>query len=223
MKKLFLIIPLLFTTLWRDIKGMDNPGRAEHQSSVCEALYKAHSEMLTHTDVSHKPLVICFSGTPGMGKTYLAKLLQEKYNGVRLCTDEIRDLIKTSCPSVSNGELLLGRYLFYFLEHYKGPNKLIILDASIDRRYAVLFPLLEQKKIPYVVIRFDVPRDVVIDRIKQRDGPRNENYLQLLDFWYADYEAFGRGFPRSFILKNGSDGFLQNSKELDAFLKPFIG
>lgn len=203
-------------------KGMDKLNAAEHKASMCEALYGVHNKILTHTDVPHKPLVICLSGTPGMGKTYLAKLLQERYKGVRLCTDEIRDIMRDSFPSINNGELLLGRYLFYFLDHYKGPNKLIILDASIDRRYTALFPVLEQKKIPYVVIRLDVPRQMAINRIKRREGILNENYLQHFDSWYADYESFGRSFSKSFVLKNASDGLSKDLEGLDAFLKPFI-
>ena len=137
-----------------------------------------------------------------------AKILEKKYQAVRFCSDELRSLIPRIIKEASTfavSEELLRDYLPYFMQHYDHPNRLIILDASIDRRYIALFPFLELKNIPYLVIRVVAPRELVIARLEQREGDKSQNFLKHLSKWYADYETFGKSCPTCFILENSSD------------------
>lgn len=165
---------------------------------LCEELFAEHMKMLSHTEVAHPPLVVCFSATPGMGKTYIAKLVEEKYQAVRISTDAVRDLIRKSASTMPREETL-DEYLNYFLTHYKAPNHFFILDASIDRTYKRLFALWESKSVPFIVVRLEVPRQDVAERL-------SASYLPYLDLWQKDYDAFS--YPATIVIKNGKQDSL---------------
>lgn len=171
------------------------------QSTLCESIFKHHVRVLKNTRVEHKPLVICFSGVPGMGKTHIAKILEEKFHGVRISNDEIRTIINTFTNALTS-QWLMQAYLMYFMLSYSAPNKLIILDSSIDRRYTVLLPYLKLKGIPYVIIRLETPYEQVVERLTQREHAGEGVYLKFLDSWYADYDTFGQCYPATIVVKN---------------------
>ncbi len=58
-------------------------------------IYKEHLKHLKNKNISNnKKAVICFSGIPGAGKTYIAKILEKRYKGVRIRSDDIREIVK---------------------------------------------------------------------------------------------------------------------------------
>lgn len=175
---------------------------AEVDQASLERLFSMHCETLRHTEIKQPPLVICFSGTPGMGKSYVAKLIEEKYQGVRISTDDIRHIVRQMDTSLKV-ESTVDTYFGYFSEHYKAPNQLLIIDASIDRRYKRLFPYFEERKIPYVVIRLEVSAEDALDRVSEREGENKANYIKHMASWRADYEAFLDAFSNVFTIKNG--------------------
>lgn len=164
-----------------------------------EQFFDLHCKSLQHTEIKNPSLVICFSATPGMGKTYVSKLLEEKYQAVLISSSELRRLVRQMDPSLPT-EAFLEAYMSYFLDHYQAPNQFFILDVSIDRKYKTLFSALEEKKMPYVVIRLQVPPEDVLERLSLREG--KENYIKFMDGWRADYEAFQIAYPSTFVLKN---------------------
>lgn len=181
---------------------------ALHQSPILsrellEKIYSEHIAQLPYTEIEQDPFVITFSGVPGMGKSFIAEKLTEHFKAVRICSDDIRDILQ-KLPDIDkkNREKVLEEYLMYFLQHYNFPNKRIILDASIDRRYVKLFSYLERHEIPFIVIRLEVPRELIVERIKHREGKLAHNYLKLLDHWFENYEEFGSNYKDYFLFKN---------------------
>lgn len=179
-----------------------------NQSSVLspellEEIYSEHTSQLPYTEIKQDPFVITFSGVPGMGKSFIAQKLTEHFKAVRIRNDDIRDMLK-KFPGIDkqDQERALKEYLFYMLQRYNFPNRRLILDASIDRSYVQLFPYLEKHKIPFMVIRLDVPREIIIDRITQREGALAQNYLKLLDKSFENYEEFGSKYIDYFLFKN---------------------
>lgn len=168
-------------------------------------VFSQHSAQLKHTEIAHAPFCITFSGTPGMGKSFVAKQLEQKYQAVRICTDELR-LLATNTGSIERKEYeeFIQQYFAYFFKHYTGVNKRFIIDASIDRRYTVLFPFFEKLHIPFAVIRLEVPRDIVVMRIKEREKDNAENYLKFLDKWFTDYQEFEKHYTQ-YIRFNNQD------------------
>lgn len=178
--------------------------------NTLEKIFKEHCSELKNTDIKLDPFVISFSGTPGMGKSFIAKKLEDIYKAVRISTDELRNLLESYFIDKKNRESVVEEYLSYFLQNYKLPNKFIILDASIDRRYKQLFPYLKTKKIKFVVIRLQVPKDTIIERIKERDSSRAEWFLKNLDHWLQDYLEFANQFKEYISFDNEDNVSLDN-------------
>lgn len=190
------------------------------QSTLCESIFKQHVRSLKNTRIENKPLVVCFSGVPGMGKTHIAKLIEEKFSGVRISNDEIRTIIKTFASPLG-AQWLMQAYLMYFMLSYSAPNKFIILDSSIDRRYQVLLPYLKLKGIPCIVVRLEAPYEQVKERLTEREQAGQGVYLKFLDSWYADYDTFGQCCPATIVIKNDKNAPLVLDK-LFALIEQYL-
>lgn len=184
-------------------------------------LFKQHSAHLKNTQVPQNPLMIVFSGTPGMGKSTIAKKLEDALCAVRISTDEIRDFLFRLRTTVSEKEFdeALQQYMVYFFDHFKAPNRRFILDASIDRRYKLVFPFLEKNKIDVIVIRLEVPRELVVERLREREGKRIEWFLKHLDAWFMDYDNFAKIYRDYIPYANAGDSQFD---ELKAIIKQKI-
>jgi predicted kinase len=194
--------------------------------ALYETVYQAHMDYLKHLDVAHKKLFLCFSAVPGTGKTTIAKVIEQRYKAVRIRTDTVRDIISTlssyhSTLSAIEIEAIVHDYLFRFLQEYKGLNNFLILDASVDRRYKKLFPLLTQLAFPFFVTRIIASREHIEKRIKLRDHASASYFLENLDVWFKDFENFAHAYDVDIILNNDKDLDLRNLFEkLDLLVQP---
>lgn len=195
--KLTLLSMLCF---WVYMLAMEKiPDNKEH---LYKSLLEMHFKKLPYVSVPHnKPLVICFSGTPGMGKTYIAKKIEEKYQGLRISTDEVREILREQ-GIATQGESIIEGYLAHALRSNYSPNKLIILDCSIDRRAKTLLPYLKAHAIPYLVIRIEASCECARERISVREGENKENYFRFLPSWYHDYESFVSSYTPNCTISN---------------------
>lgn len=199
---LFFIVysPLAFSAIDTDIENK----RFLWQSTLCESIFKQHVRLLKNTRIANKPLVVCFSGVPGMGIPDIAKIVEDKFEGVRISNDEIRTIIKTFSNALTS-QWLMQAYLMYFMLSYSAPNKLMVLDSSIDRRYSVLLPYLKMRGIPSLVVRIEMPYEQVVERLTEREQAGEGVYLKFLDSWYADYDTFGQCCPATIVVKNNKN------------------
>lgn len=206
LKKLLLVI-LCFSYSPLLVAAADNDAESKRflwQSTLCESIFKHHVRLLKNTRVAHKPLVVCFSGVPGMGIPEIAKMVEDRFEGVRISNDEIRTIIK-NFASPLGAQWLMQAYLMYFMLSYSAPNKLMILDSSIDRRYAVMLPYLKIKGIPSIVVRIETPYEQVVDTLTKREQAGDGVYLKFLDSWYADYDTCGQCCPVTIVVKNNKN------------------
>lgn len=181
------------------------------QSTLCESVFKQHVRLLKNTRIQHAPLVVCFSGVPGMGIPEIAKIIEDKFEAVRISNDQIRTVIK-NFTSPLGAQWLMQGYLMYFLLSYSAPNKFLILDSSIDRRYAVLLPYLKMKGIPCITVRLEMPYEQVVERLTEKEQAGDGLYLKFLDSWYADYDTFGQCCPATIVVKNNKNAPLMLDK-----------
>jgi predicted kinase len=184
------------------------PLHVPENEKILEKIFKEHCLQLKNTDIKQPPFFITFSGTPGMGKTFLAKQLEDKYKAVRIRTDDIRRLVESNLSNQrkqKDYENVLEEYLKYFFKHYKLANKRFILDASIDRRYKTLFPKLKAKNIKFVVIRLKVPRDLIAKRFTEREGDKANWYIKKLDAWLSDYDNFAAQYKDYISYENNNE------------------
>jgi len=162
----------------------------QEDAMLFKQIYTEHCKKLKNTDIQKKPFFICFSGTPGMGKSTLANKLEDHYKAVKIRTDDVRAIINSLDLQDKKSALSkIQDYLQFFFKEYQCPNKFIIIDASIDRTYTLLFPMLEKNKIPYLVIRLEVDPDTVLKRIQEREKDV-KFYLSWMPDARKDYENF---------------------------------
>lgn len=191
MKRLTCSLYLLFATVF-----------ATSLSAGCSAckdyaeIFAAHIETMDYLDVQQDAQVISFSGTPGMGKSAVARVLEEELQAVRISSDDVRRMLRDYGyePDRLSGNAVytpLQVYLMYALSriHKEYTNHCFILDSSVDRKYLSLAELTAAMNYPLFIIRLDCPRELAEERIvATRANP--EDYLKHMDSWFADYEAF---------------------------------
>ncbi len=183
-------------------------------------IYKTHIKQLKNLNIPHKKLVICFSGIAGSGKTYLAKILEDKYKGVRIVNDDIREII---CRLEKRGDIdhpTYG-YLNWFIKNYKFKNNLIILDSGIDRKYKERFSLFKKNGYQIFIIRLKVSEKVYERRIIEKLGKLDNNYINRINDWKRQYEDFGKNIKSDIIVDNEEDNKL-NLKLLFSKLEKII-
>ncbi len=183
---------------------------SEMQSIV--RIYKKHFKHLKNKNISNnKKAVICFSGIPGAGKTYIAKILEKRYKGVRIRSDDIREIVKKL--KLKEREKLTHLYLEWLFRNYPFRNKLIILDKSIDRKYKETFKAFKERGYKIFVIRIKASRKVSEERVKKKLGGKlDKNYIDNIERWIKEWEESGK--------KVKPDILIQNDKNLD--LKPLF-
>jgi thymidylate kinase len=187
------------------------PTLTPQQQALFDKVYGAHSPMLKYLNVKHDPLVICFSGVSGMGKSTIAQLLEDKYQAVRISSNDIRAImhsLKINPNEIVDKDKMatvLEAYTIYLMQRVRISNGLIILDASIDRVYKDLFPVLNQLGFAHTVIRLEVPLDIAKSRIQLRDKENAKFYLKHFEKWAADYEAFGKAYKSEIVVNNAED------------------
>lgn len=163
---------------------------------------------LANTDIEHQKCVILFSGVPGSGKSKIAQIIEEELGAVRISNDDIRDLIVATYPTIDENErektkLKVATKLLERLETAR--NGMIVFDASVDRPKGYDFYNSWAQNHGYrtVLLRLDVPRDVIERRIRERGdtGYRIiEQYLANLDIWLQQWQAFGEEHKSDLVI-----------------------
>lgn len=129
----------------------------------------------------------------GSGKTFISKILEERYRGLRISNDDIRKIIDKVIRKSSLKEdkrAILEEYLFYMLERYNHSNGLIILDSSVDRLYKKISLAGFAAGFDLFIINIKVPRNFVEKRILSRNKMGAEDYFKEMDRWFREHEDF---------------------------------
>ncbi len=124
----------------------------------------------------------------------MAKEIADKVNGIYLDKDYARTLVyeNEKIDSVQQPEDILDEYMptvFEKLTQVK--NGLIILDASVDRKFDEYKKWADENGYKVFVISVEVDRDIAEEAIrKERDGKTAEWFISQYDRWYGDHEKF---------------------------------
>lgn len=160
-----------------------------------ERVFEIHSKNLPYLEEPHDRFLVVFSGTPGMGKTTVAKEIEKRFHGVRICADEVRAIIRELGKSDEEPyfRISVEEYFPWLLRKLdkEYPNHLLILDRSIDRQYDTYLPFTQKFSYPVFLIRLNISREVARERIRQR-GIEVEWFLERFDKFWEDYERFGQ-------------------------------
>lgn len=186
--------------------------------SSFEKIFEEQSKSWQDLSKSNPKMMIMFSGTPGMGKTTLAKALEQHFQALRISSDETRDLLKKN-----NLDLKLAHdYVSWCLQKLskESSNHLIILDCSIDRAFdSYVKKFADQANYGVFIIRMIVDRNIVEKRIKSR-GKSVEMLLKGANQSWQDYEYFGQTHKLHYLFENNVD--LDTTTDIKKFLDPLI-
>lgn len=155
-------------------------------------------DALPNKKVRQPKYIILFSGVVGSGKTTIARAIERDLQAVRVSNDEIRSHITASYPAIGPAqreELKLkigGKVLERLARETSG---IIVVDASCDRGYDTYRRWAKKHGYRIILLRMDVPRDVIELRIRERGDQghrRVESSLAHLDTWWRQWEVFGK-------------------------------
>lgn len=177
-------------------------------------IFEEHLSQFEHLHFPHSPVMIGISGTPGMGKSTLARVVEDKFQAIRISSDQIRNLLRERKVSMSPKEMYQYLYamMHFILAHY--PNQLIIVDSALERKVDVLSNLLDQFHMEHLWVRLDVSKEEALRRIDERnlaeEGRMNgekEVLRELLEVrgYYEEYVESGQTIDFDLIIENETE------------------
>lgn len=154
---------------------------AQHQ------IAKKYLLAMQNRELTKKPACIIFSGVPGSGKTTLARKLAHDLRAQYIRHDDIRALARQSGYDLARLTISsISRIVMdTIMEH--DTNKLVVIDASLDRSWPLFFEHTREHGAMPVIIRLNVPRRVIEARISERSGDDFGNVTNL-DMFFEQFE-----------------------------------
>lgn len=164
------------------------------------AIAQKYYASLPHRSLYRQKCIVLFSGVPGSGKSYVARAIEQDLGAMRISNDDIRELIMAEIPGIefAKREELKLQVVANLLEPLAAsPNGLVVFDSSCDRPngYEFFQDWVDKNGYRIILLRMDIPRAVVEERIRQRgdSGYRKaDRFLFHLDTWWKQWEDFGK-------------------------------
>ena len=176
------------------------------------AFFKEMADRYVHElpfqEKENPPILIMFSGTPAMGKTTLAKELQQELQAIRISRDEIRKLLREKNLDLTYLDAITALILYESLKDI--PNRTVILDCSVDRKYDYCVEMAKDLGYRSYLIRLELSKEETKRRIIAR-GEAVDVFLRDFELFYADYQALGSRVEPDFYYDNSKDFFKTTS------------
>jgi dephospho-CoA kinase len=183
--------------------------------AIHRQLSSEYLHMMENRDLPQKPVCIIFSGVPGSGKTTLARKLAQDLSAQYIRHDDIRKLARNHGYDVTKLTISSISRIVMDTIMENDANKLVIVDASLDRTWPLFFEYTTEHGALPIVIRLDIPRPIIEQRIHQRDKD-DFGYITNLDEFYAQLENSKKHVPATMTLGTDYDynDVLRGMKEL---------
>ena len=165
--------------------------------------------LLRNKDIKNEPFIVFFTGVPFSGKSTLAKVIENRYDMVRVENDRVRGLKDEFDSSIDIYDYVTG-----LLKNWPFLNHRVIQDSSIDRMYEEIIPFCEREGIPYYVISMPVPDDWAL-RAEQKGIENGEKWVsENKEKFISDHEEASSNLEIDF--RFGEDGgLIELLEELD--------
>lgn len=174
------------------------------EKSINKIIHEEYTKKLKNISIPHKKLMICFSGFSDSGKTHIAKILEQRYKGIRIRSDNIRTIISNLNPKISDTDKdrIVYAYLEKLFENWKFKNKLLILDRGIDRKYQETFSIFKKQDYKIFIIRLKVSKKVAYKRASERSKGIDQHFINEINRWIREWKDFGKKVKADIIIKN---------------------
>lgn len=168
---------------------------------INQQLADEYMATLKNRNIPHDKVFLIFSGVPGSGKTTLALRLRDDLKAQYVRHDDIRSLARRNGYDVETLTIADISKIAIDTMMLGDANKFMILDASLDRTWPIYFASVKRFGAIPIIIRLDIPKNVVIERIKARDkedfGKFNRHEI---DTFYEQFENCKKHVPASITL-----------------------
>lgn len=173
---------------------------------IAKIIFDFHLKRLKNLNVKNNKIMILFSGITGSGKSYLAKKIEERYKGLRINNDDIRDIIRDEVlplarPKSIDKQNILENYLGYLYGNLPQTNGFLIMDSSIDRKFSVIKDFASKNSYAMFIIRIDLPREMITKQILQRTEKDSAPYISDLNRQIEDHDRAATEFVPDFTIK----------------------
>lgn len=186
-------------------------------NSALNKILIEHKKKLQNLSFKNKKRIICFSGIPGSGKTYLSKELEKKYCGIRIDSDEVRKIIARL--RFKDKEKLLFSYLSWLIENFPFDNKLIILDSSVDRKYDKIKKIAVEHGFKLFLISIKASKRTAEKRVFKRNKGIDKHFYENIGRWIDENRRFNEQHDADIMIyKIGK----KELAEIEARLNDFI-
>ncbi|HSX33575.1 MAG TPA: hypothetical protein VLF91_04535 [Candidatus Saccharimonadales bacterium] len=171
--------------------------------SVYQQIYGVHARHLNFNGVEPKPVLVVFSAIPGSGKSELTKRLVASYGFFRLANKDIRHALETTGHA---DDVAIGEYTLWFLNEVTRDKSLsIVFDRNIDQWYEPSKSWASANGYRYVLIRIDVDRKALQQRLLKREGDGASHVLDVMDFYAQQHDAVTNRIKPDLLLEGDYD------------------
>lgn len=180
--------------------GQSPSSESEHEASLHEA---ADYLRLARTYIQpQQPRLVITHGVSGSGKTFGSQRLVDELGAIRLRSDVERKRLAGLPPLAESGSTLdAGLYsaeqthrtyvaLEALAEQVLRSGRTVVVDATFLRRAdrERFRQLARRLAVPFAILRFDAPAEVLAERITRRRGDASEASLEVLQRQLATRE-----------------------------------
>jgi len=184
----------------------------EHYSKIL----KEHIKTLKNLNIKNDSrLVISFSAVPCSGKSYISNSLEKRYKAVKIKGDILYKIIPKFLGE-ENLEKNKTEYIYKFLKEYNFPNKLIILDKSLDRTYEETKKIINSINFKLTLVKIPFNKELIENRAKKRLKKDYLNFKNNISGWENDFKNFSKQNKENIIFTNLKDLY----KKLDKIISP---
>ena len=182
---------------------------------------------IKNRDSINPRVMIAFSGTPGMGKTTLAKALEAYYKGVRISSDEVREhYLNHVCNPWSFYYDKMAIPLFWYsmiCRVSEETDQILIVDSSCDTILPLLRCFAKEHHYHFFVVRMEVPKKQVIKRLECRSQRLNLSTDDQLKSFYRVQKQYLKQEkePYHFYFDNRNGVFEHSFHKLVKALQPY--
>ena len=171
-------------------------------------LDKEYFNELPYVAASNPKVLVVFAGGNAVGKSTLARRLEETFKGLRIENDAIKELIIKRHPELAHDDKRHHLTWQYTMDLYKRldsltSNGLVIRDGTIAWYYDRLLPIFEKQGYKIFVIGYDLSEQKMRSLIDKRgDTPTTtaSRLHQILPDHFVHNSRFFAAYPPDIML-----------------------